>query len=169
MNSTSFIFRTLQESELESWFDHCAAVFAKKTDREHFVRHWFAFNSKQMRFSTFSRFILKNNLFYGTIFTRKCDPERDMNGIFVAIDPQQNNQIAATVRVFFRQMKIGEHTFKMGGIGEVSTKEPYRHRGLATKLLHVLSFSFSLSLFFLYNLSLKTRTACYAIYEREGN
>lgn len=38
--SRSIIIRTLQESELESWFDHCAQVFRQKTEREHFVRHW---------------------------------------------------------------------------------------------------------------------------------
>jgi predicted acetyltransferase len=58
-----------------------------------------------------------------------------LKGIFVAFDTEKN-QIASTVRVFLRQMKIGEYLFKMGGIGEVSTKEAYRHQGLATKLLH---------------------------------
>jgi GNAT superfamily N-acetyltransferase len=105
--NTRFIFRTLDESELEHWFDHCATVFAKKTVREYFVRHW------------------------------NCDPERDIKGIFVAVDTSQNNQIAATVRIFFRKMKIGGYEFKMGGIGEVSTKEAYRHQGLATKLLNL--------------------------------
>ena len=60
------------------------------------------------------------------------DPWRDINGIFVAVEA---GQITATVRVFRRQVWLGGQAVPMGGIGEVSTKEAYRGRGLSGELL----------------------------------
>ena len=60
------------------------------------------------------------------------DPWRDTDGIFVAMD---EDTIAATVRVFRREVWLFGKKISMGGIGEVSTKEAYRCKGLSGKLL----------------------------------
>eukprot|EP01117_Protostelium_nocturnum_P017799 TRINITY_DN730_c0_g1_i1.p1 TRINITY_DN730_c0_g1~~TRINITY_DN730_c0_g1_i1.p1 ORF type:complete len:346 (-),score=104.26 TRINITY_DN730_c0_g1_i1:269-1306(-) len=101
----SFSFRSLKESELEGWFDHVATVFAQ-TPRSYFVDHF------------------------------QNDPNRNLNCIFVAIDEAVNPPvIAATVRVFDRNIYLGGKVVKTGGIGEVSTKEAYRGKHLAKRLL----------------------------------
>jgi predicted GNAT family acetyltransferase len=46
-----------------------------------------------------------------------------------------NEKIAATVRVYRRQMLIGGQSYAIGGIGEVSTKAEYRGRGYAKQIL----------------------------------
>jgi predicted N-acetyltransferase YhbS len=99
--TAQLVFRTLHESELEAWFDHCATVFTS-TPRQYFVNHW------------------------------RNDPHKSLDGIFVAVD---GSKIAATVRVFHRELWINGCVLKMGGIGEVSTKEEYRGKGLASSLL----------------------------------
>lgn len=60
------------------------------------------------------------------------DPWKNLGGIRVAVD---GDQIIGTVRVFIRQMYLRGHIIPVGGIGEVSTREEYRRRGIATQLL----------------------------------
>jgi len=62
----------------------------------------------------------------------KLDPWRDLDGIRVAVI---DSQIASTVRVFIRKCYVNGKEFTMGGIGEVSTKQPFRKRGLSSQLL----------------------------------
>ncbi|ETV95495.1 hypothetical protein H310_10964 [Aphanomyces invadans] len=61
-----------------------------------------------------------------------CSALEDMNNILVADD---DGAIASTVRVVPRRQFFGGQLVSMGGIAEVSTKEEYRGKGLATKLL----------------------------------
>lgn len=68
---------------------------------------------------------------------RLNDPDRTPEGIFVALDSSAG-VIASTVRVFTRRIIVQGGEFKLGGIGEVSTKSQYRRQGLASKLLQVL-------------------------------
>ncbi len=98
-------FRSLRESELDAWAEHCGSVFSGEghgVDQSYFLRHYFD------------------------------DPWRDINGIFVADD---NGRIASTVRVFRRKVWLFGCEVGMGGIGEVSTKSEYRGQGLAGALL----------------------------------
>jgi predicted N-acetyltransferase YhbS len=62
----------------------------------------------------------------------EMDPQSDPSLIFVAMD---GDAIAATVRVFPRQMWLAGRAIAIGGIGEVSTKPAYRRQGLAQALL----------------------------------
>jgi len=62
------------------------------------------------------------------------DPDRHIQGIFVCI---LDGQIISTVRVFHRKIYVNNTEVTMGGIGEVSTKEPYRGQGIAGKLLEI--------------------------------
>ncbi|ADQ45019.1 GCN5-related N-acetyltransferase [Caldicellulosiruptor kronotskyensis 2002] len=100
------VFRTLNESELEKWFYHCASVFGENQNLDfwldYFKRHYFN------------------------------DPFRDINSIFVAAD---GSSIASTVRLFYRKIYFHGEEITVGGIGEVSTKHEYRGMGLASKLL----------------------------------
>ncbi|KAH9126499.1 hypothetical protein AeMF1_003070 [Aphanomyces euteiches] len=64
-----------------------------------------------------------------------CDDERaleDLDNIVVAVE---GATICATVRVVPRQQYFDGRVVSMGGIAEVSTKEAYRSKGLASKLL----------------------------------
>ncbi len=69
-----------------------------------------------------------------TYFQRhyECDPAGDCSLIFVAVE---GDEIAATVRVFDREMYLSGRAVRMGGIGEVSTKPAYRRQGLCGTLL----------------------------------
>ena len=101
-------FRALKASEMDAWFDHCALVFNQHNDLEA-SRQYFM------------------NHWYN-------DPWRKLRGILVAVEA---GEILSTVRVFHRRIYLGGEIFTMGGIGEVSTKEPYRRRGLSGKLLEM--------------------------------
>lgn len=98
--------RSLKESELESWLDHCLYVFNKGNYSEHyrqyFKDHW------------------------------QNDPWRNPEGILVAADGER---IVSTVRVFFRKICLSGEALTMGGIGEVSTKPEYRGKGLTSALM----------------------------------
>ncbi|MCL2772723.1 MAG: GNAT family N-acetyltransferase [Oscillospiraceae bacterium] len=61
------------------------------------------------------------------------DPHRDYNSVFIIRNEER--KIISTVRVFHRQVYIGGKTYKMGGIGEVSTNPNYRKLGLSSQLL----------------------------------
>jgi len=61
------------------------------------------------------------------------DPDADPNLVFIA---EEDGQIVSTIRVFRRTVRIGGRKYLMGGIGEVSTKEAYRGRGIASQLLN---------------------------------
>ncbi len=101
-------FRALRASEMDAWFDHCAAVFNQTNDfeasRQYFMNHWYN------------------------------DPWRERHGILVAVDA---GEILSTVRVFHRRIYLAGDVFTMGGIGEVSTKAAYRRRGLSGRLLEM--------------------------------
>lgn len=60
------------------------------------------------------------------------DPWKDFEGICVAVD---EGKIVSTVRVFIRKMFFHGEQISVGGIGEVSTRNEHRKRGLATQLL----------------------------------
>ena len=60
------------------------------------------------------------------------DPHRNMDSIFLI---KQDGIIAATVRVFQRHIFIDGKKYKMGGIGEVSTKEQFRGKGMSYEIL----------------------------------
>ncbi|MDR0897301.1 MAG: GNAT family N-acetyltransferase [Oscillospiraceae bacterium] len=62
----------------------------------------------------------------------EMDPAADPSLIFVAMDGET---IAATLRVFRRQMWLDGRVIAIGGIGEVCTKPAYRRQGLSTRLL----------------------------------
>lgn len=62
----------------------------------------------------------------------RADPYRDPEGVFIAED---KGQIVSTVRVFEREMYLRGRRIRMGGIGEVSTKQEYRRQGLSGALL----------------------------------
>lgn len=64
----------------------------------------------------------------------QLDPFAEVKAIFIAED-ETCGEIAATVRVFIREVYLYGHKVPMGGIGEVSTKEAYRRQGLSGKLL----------------------------------
>ncbi|MGM9988212.1 MAG: enhanced intracellular survival protein Eis [Bacillaceae bacterium] len=99
-------YRTLRESELEQWFDHCVYVFNEgqydEVFRNRFVNHYYQ------------------------------DPTASLERIFVAVD---DGEIASTVRIFKREIFIEDTLLSMGGIGEVSTKPQYRGQGIASKLM----------------------------------
>jgi len=101
-------FRSLLPGELEAWFDHCALVFDPYSDLDA-SRQYFMHH------------------WYN-------DPLRDRHAIFVAV---HLGEIVSTVRVFHRQIYLAGEEFTMGGIGEVSTKAPYRRQGLSGKLLEM--------------------------------
>ncbi|NLY30215.1 MAG: GNAT family N-acetyltransferase [Firmicutes bacterium] len=101
-------FRALKASEMDAWFDHCALVFDQHNDLEA-SRQYFM------------------NHWYN-------DPWRERHGILVAVE---DGEILSTVRVFHRRIYLAGEIFSMGGIGEVSTKEPYRRQGLSGKLLEM--------------------------------
>lgn len=101
-------FRALKESEMDAWFDHCALVFNQHND----------FEASRQYFM---------NHWYN-------DPWRERHGILVAVEA---GEILSTVRVFHRRIYLGGETFTMGGIGEVSTKAPYRRQGLSGRLLEM--------------------------------
>jgi predicted N-acetyltransferase YhbS len=60
------------------------------------------------------------------------DPWASLSGIDVAM---QQGEIASTVRTFTRTVHMGGAQVRMGGIGEVSTKEAHRRKGLSGQLL----------------------------------
>jgi predicted N-acetyltransferase YhbS len=60
------------------------------------------------------------------------DPWANLAGIEVAV---RQGEIAATVRTFQRAVHMGCAQVRMGGIGEVSTKEAHRRKGLSGRLL----------------------------------
>lgn len=62
------------------------------------------------------------------------DPYRDPEGVMIAED---NGQIVATVRVFAREAYIDGFRVTVGGIGEVSTIDAYRRKGISGKLLEM--------------------------------
>lgn len=62
------------------------------------------------------------------------DPYKDINGIFIAKD---ETGMASSVRVFTRYLRIKGTIIKVGGIGEVCTKESHRALGLSAKLLNM--------------------------------
>lgn len=60
------------------------------------------------------------------------DPHKDINGIFVAVDKEEN--ILSSVRVFLREIYLSGSIISAGGVGSVGTKEEYRGKGLSTTL-----------------------------------
>lgn len=36
---SNFVYRTLHESEMGAWFEHCGTIFGR--DKQYFVNHWF--------------------------------------------------------------------------------------------------------------------------------
>lgn len=101
-------YRSLHQDELPKWFSHCAEVFSPN----------FAGNPKQAE-----QYFM--NHWYN-------DPWRSEKCIFVAMD---GDVIASTVRIFNREIYCLGYSLKMGGIGEVSTKNAYRNQGLVSHLL----------------------------------
>jgi len=106
------------EAELEPWLDLVVEVFGPLgIPRSYFSRHWSSDTSDSAR----------------------------LGGIFVAVE-RATGTMAATVRVFTRQLQVGAAAealgggsaaaaLEVGGIGEVSTRARFRKRGLATRLL----------------------------------
>lgn len=101
-------FRSLHESELEAWFDHCTYVFAKGEYNERLHQYF-------------------QNHFYN-------DPWRDLEDILVAVE---GGEIVSTVRLFTRRMYLFGQEVTLGGIGEVSTKPEHRGKNLSTTLLQM--------------------------------
>jgi predicted N-acetyltransferase YhbS len=101
-------FRSLQQGELEAWFEHCAYVFSGGVSDP----------------------ILKG-LFINHFY---MDPERNLEGILVAVE---NDQIISTVRIFYRYAYFFGKEMRVGGIGEVSTRPEHQGKGLAYRLLEV--------------------------------
>jgi hypothetical protein len=83
------------------------------------------------------------------------DPTKDVKNILIAYDTAAK-QIASCVKVFIRELylqgiffslllrrissalnRVTGKVMRVGGIGDVSTKEKYRRHGLASKLLKV--------------------------------
>ncbi|MEZ0536451.1 GNAT family N-acetyltransferase [Caldicellulosiruptoraceae bacterium PP1] len=101
-------YRTLNPNEFNQWLDHCVYVF------------------NEGKYSESFRYYFKNHFIN--------DPYADFDSIFVAMDGEE---IAATVRLFYRDIYLNGKKIKTGGIGEVSTKPQYRGMGLATNLLNM--------------------------------
>ncbi len=69
----------------------------------------------------------------------EADPQRNFHSIFII--KNENGKIVSTVRVFQRAIYFAGKSYKMGGIGEVSTQEKYRGKGLSAKLLaHAIDY-----------------------------
>lgn len=101
-------YRTILPWEFDAWFDHVAGVF------------------NQYRNLDASRQYFMNHWYN--------DPWKDRHAVFVAMD---GDVIASTLRVFHRKIYLAGSQYTMGGIGEVSTKEAYRRRGLSGNLLEM--------------------------------
>ncbi len=101
------IIKSLDEEQLDAWFDFVGEVFSPKANREYFARH-----------------------FYN-------DPHRSVDSIFVAYENEQSRDILGSVRVFHRKVITDPDCTvrKMGGIGEVSTRSDMRGTGIASSLL----------------------------------
>jgi len=63
------------------------------------------------------------------------DQDRDLKAIRIAKD-NKTDEIASTVKVYVRKMWINGLEYSVGGIGEVSTKDHWRKKGLASLLLN---------------------------------
>lgn len=98
-------FRTLRAEELDRWFDHCVFVFDEGRSNPAFKKYFI------------------NHLYN--------DPYMDLNSIHVAVD---GNEIASTMRIFYRKAYFFGKEVTVGGIGEVSTKPQYQGQGLSSQL-----------------------------------
>lgn len=101
-------FRSLKESEIDAWLDHCMIVFNKGEYSEGY-RNYF-----------------RNHLMN--------DPWRNLDDILIAVD---GDRIVSTVRIFNRKVYMFGAKLRMGGIGEVSTQPSYERIGLSSALLHL--------------------------------
>ncbi|MDF2685968.1 MAG: hypothetical protein K0S55_1149 [Clostridia bacterium] len=104
--------RTLKPDELDKWLDYCPYVFGNGVIdpdyRYYFEKHF------------------------------KNDPQATYDGIFVAVENNENNgneKIVSTVRVFIRRIFVCGKSITMGGIGEDCTDPEYRRQGLSFSLL----------------------------------
>eukprot|EP01132_Coremiostelium_polycephalum_P002008 gene2008-2471_t len=71
-------------------------------------------------------------------FVKHHESDPSFNVIFIAYDTEKN-QIASTIKLFTRTINIDQVEYKVGGIGEVSTKEQYRGHHLSFTLLNVIN------------------------------
>ena len=95
-------FRTLREEEIDKWLDFLVNDIFIGEPRSYFSNQWV------------------------------CDPQRDIEGIFVAVDEEDN--FLSTIRVFPRELYIAGERIFAGGIGSVGTKESHRGQGLSTTI-----------------------------------
>ena len=97
------------ESEVEGWLDFVAQCFAfKGVLREHFAAHFW------------------------------CDPWRDAKLVVVAetCETDKPAELVSTLRIFQRQIYLFDGSvLRVGGIGEVCTREDWQRRGLCRELL----------------------------------
>jgi len=108
----SLCFGVLSSSDLNLWYDFVYEVFKTKTTRQYFVNH------------------------------HENDPNATTESIFIAFIPDTKPlEIVGSVKVFHRWIQTCGGEMKCGGIGEVSTREDYRRRGIASTLLkHAIAF-----------------------------
>lgn len=99
------IFRNLYEDELEKWFKFLNEEIFLNEEKDYFFNQWY------------------------------CDPLKDINGIFVALDGE--GRILSTLRVFIRDIYINGVPVSCGGIGSVGTKEEHRGKKLSTTLFEM--------------------------------
>eukprot|EP01043_Picozoa_sp_COSAG02_P010269 COSAG02_NODE_358_length_23882_cov_25.508683_9_plen_323_part_00 len=135
-----FDFRALRhEGELEAWLDLVCEVFADlKIPRSYFARHW------------------------------SSDPPslRKLSGVLVAVE-RRSGRFVATVRIFRRTIRLADgKQVTVGGLGEVSTLDAYRSRGLCSRLLK-MSLA-EMAKMGLKASSLHAASAASAIYRRLG-
>lgn len=98
-------FRSLYDNELEKWFDFLVDNIFTNDTRELFSNQW------------------------------NCDPYKDINGIFVAVDKE--GEFLSTLRVFIRDIYINGTLVSCAGIGSVGTKEEFRGKNLSTTLFEM--------------------------------
>lgn len=104
-STIKYTLRGLDLSEIDSWSQFCASIFAYKENPPppaYFARH-----------------------FYN-------DPDRDPRLVRVAF---YGNKMVASCRVFRRNISLGEDSVNAGGIGEVCTDPHHRRRGLSKALM----------------------------------
>ena len=110
--------RTLKDQEVEQWLDFVAACFAfKGVDRSHFSTHYFADPWRNAQL----------------VVVAEEDKEDMHSG---ATDPPDPSAYVATLRVFDRKIYLKDGSImRVGGIGEVCTREDWQRKGLCRELL----------------------------------
>lgn len=147
------VVRSLLPHELSDFFAHCAYCFRDKSPpppASYFERHWFSDPNRD----------LKGIL---VAVVRKCQPNQKEDSssdddivenvptstVLPLHKSPHRELIVSSVRIYKRKIFVGEKQINIAGIGEVCTRDEFRCRGLAKRLLRAaidLSSSMNLCL-----------------------